>query len=101
MDTNQQCLYCVITQRIIEGFVKYPKHKEFLIRSDHPIKIFDLMEAVKEYIALENQININFVSIYDVIDVSKIEDKKKWYEIAESRHLCYEYRNGKIYREFL
>ena len=98
MDTNQQCLYCVIAQRIIGDFVKYPEHKEFLIRSDHPIKIFDLMESVKEYIALENQININFVSIYNMIDVSRIEDKKKWYETVENRQCCYGYHNGKLYQ---
>ena len=101
MDTNQQSLHCVITQRIIGDFVRYPESKEFLIKSNRPVKTLDLMEAVREYVALQNQINKNFVSIYDMMDISKPEDKKKWYETVESRQWCYEYHNGKIYQIFL
>ena len=101
MDTKQQSLYCVIAQRIMGDFARYPESKEFLIKSDHPIKMFDLMEAVKEYVAIQNQININFISIYDMVDISKPEDKEKWYKTVESKQWCYEYCNGKIYQLFL
>lgn len=51
--TNQQSLYCVIAQRTIGDFLKYPEFKEFLIKSDYPVKTFDLMDAVKKYMAVK------------------------------------------------
>ena len=99
--TNQQSLYCVIGQRIIGDFIKYPEYKEFLIRADYPIKVCDLIDAVKEYMAIKNQININLVSIYDMVDISKPEDKERWYKTVESRQWCFEYHSGKLYQTFL
>ena len=51
--------------------------------------------------AIENQIHTNFISIYDMIDISEPEDKEKWYKTVESRQWCYEYHKGKIYQMFL
>ena len=99
--TNQQCLYCVITQRIVGNFVRYPEYKEFLIKSDYPVKTSDLIEAVRDYVTMQNQININRVSIYDMTDILNPEDRKKWYETVESKQWCYEYHNGKIIQLFL
>ena len=101
MDTKQQSLYCVIAQRTIGDFIKYSESKEFLIKSNYPVRTFDLMDAVKEYMAIENQIHTNFISIYDMIDISEPEDKEKWYKTVESRQWCYEYHKGKIYQMFL
>lgn len=98
---SQQSLYCVVTQRIVGNFVRYPEHKEFLIKSDHPVKTSDLIEAVRDYVAMQNQININWVSIYDMVDMFNPEDRKKWYDIVENKHWCYEYHNGKIIQMFL
>ena len=99
--TNQNSLYCVIAQRTIGDFLKYPESKEFLIKSDHPVKTFDLMDAVKEYMAVQNQIHPNFISIYDLKWMTDPEDEKKWYETVKSRQWCYEYYNGKIFQVFL
>lgn len=99
--TNQNSLYCAIAQRTIGDFLKYPESKEFLIMSDHPVKTFDLMDAVKEYMAVKNQIHPNFISIYDITDISKPEDKEKWYKTVESRQWCFEYHNGKVFQTFL
>ena len=100
-DTNQQSLYCVVTQRIVGDFIQYLEFKEFLIKSDHPVKIRDLTMAVREYVSTKHQLNIDLVSIYNMIDVSKPEDKKRWYEIVESGRMCYEYHNGRLYQMFL
>lgn len=99
--TSQQSLYCVVTQRIVGNFVRYPEYKEFLIKSDRPIKTSDLIEAVRNYVAIQNQLSINRVSIYDTMGMLNTEDRKKWYDIVESRQWCYEYHNGKIYQMFL
>lgn len=99
--TNQQSLYCVIAQRTIGDFLKYPESKEFLIMSDHPVKTFDLMDAVKEYMAVKNQIHPNFISIYDLKWITDPEDKKKWYETVEKRQWYFEYHNDKIFQTFL
>ena len=50
--TNQQSLYCVVTQRIVGNFVRYPEHREFLIKSDHPVKTSDFIEAVRDYVTM-------------------------------------------------
>lgn len=99
--TDQNSLYCVIAQRTIGDFLKYPEPKEFLIKSNHPVKTFDLMDAVKEYMAIKNQIHPNFISIYDLTDISKPEDKERWYKTVESRQWYFEYHNGKIFQVFL
>lgn len=99
--TNWNSLYCVIAQRTIGDFLKYPESKEFLIMSDHPVKTFDLMDAVKEYMAVKNQIHPNFISIYDLKWITDPEDKKKWYETVEKRQWYFEYHNGKIFQTFL
>lgn len=99
--TNQNSLYCVIAQRTIGDFLKYPESKEFLIMSDYPVKTFDLMDAVKEYMAVKNQIHPNFISIYDLKWITDPEDKKKWYETVEKRQWYFKYHNGKIFQTFL
>lgn len=100
MDTNQQSLYCVISKRVIGDLVKYPEHKVFLIKSDKPVELEKLRRAVREYVATQNQVSINLVSIYET-KLIKSEDRDRWYEIVESRQWCYEYRNDKIYQVFL
>ena len=99
--TNQQSLYCVIAQRTIGDFLKYPESKEFLIMSDYPVKTPDLMDAVKKYMAVKNEIHPNFISIYDITDISKPEDKERWYKTVEKRQWCFEYYNGKLFQVFL
>lgn len=99
--TNENSLYCVIAQHTIGDFLRYPESKEFLIMSDHPVKTFDLMDAVKKYMAVKNEIHPNFISIYDITDISKTEDKEKWYKTVEKRQWCFKYYNGKIFQTFL
>lgn len=99
--TNENNLYCVIAQRTIGDFLKYLESKEFLIMSDHPVKTLDLMDAVKKYMAIKNDTHPNFISIYDITDISKPEDKERWYKTVKKRQWCFEYRNGKLFQVFL
>lgn len=97
---SQQSLYCVVTQRIVGNFVRYPEHKEFLIKSDKPVEFSKLRRAVGEYVALKNQIDANLVSIYDTIKLIETKDRNRWYQLAESKGWCYEYIDGFIRQVF-
>lgn len=101
MDTNQQNLYCVISARIIEDFVRYPDYEIFLIKSDKPVEFSKLKRAVGEYVALKNQIDTNLITIQNAIEATKIEDRNRWYEISESKGWCYEYISDFIHQVFL
>ena len=92
--------YCVISQRIVGEFLRYPQHEEFLIISEQPVKISDFNAAVRNYVAKEHQLNAELVSIYDMIDVSTADGRRRFFETVESRQWCYEYRNGSLYRTF-
>ena len=92
--------YCVISQRIIGEFLRYPRCEEFLVVSEQPIKINDLSTAVRNYMAKEHQLNADLVFIYDMIDVSTTESRRHFYEIVRQRQYCYEYRNGSLYKTF-
>lgn len=100
MDTKQQKLYCVIAQRIIEDFVRYPYYEVFLIKSDKPVEFSKLRKAVGEYVALKNQIDANLVSVYDTIELIKTKDRNRWYQMVESKGWCYEYIDGVIRQVF-
>lgn len=92
--------YCVISQRIIGEFLRYPQHEEFLIISEQPIKISDLNTAVRNYVAKEHQLNAELVFIYDMIDVSTEDGRRHFHETVERRQWCYEYHGGSLYKTF-
>lgn len=92
--------YCVIAQRIVGEFLRYPQCEEFLIISEQLIKICDLSTAVRNYVAKEHQLNAELVFIYDMIDVSTVDSRRRFYETVEKRQWCYEYHNGSLYKTF-
>ena len=92
--------YCVISQRIIGEFLRYPQCEEFLIISEQPITINELSVAVRNYVAKEHQLNVDLASIYDMIDVSTEDGRRRFYESVERRQWCYEYHGGSLYKTF-
>ena len=92
--------YCVIAQRIVGEFLRYPQCEEFLIMSEQPIKISDLSAAVLNYVAKEHQLNAELVFIYDMMDISTEDGRRRFYESVERRQWCYEYHGGSLYKTF-
>ena len=99
-DIQHNYYYCVISQRIVGEFLRYPQCEEFLVISEQPIKISDLSAAVRNYVAKEQQLNAELVFIYDMMDISTAEGRRCFYESVERRQWCYEYHNGSLYKTF-
>ena len=100
-DTKQRelHLYCVISTHIVGNFLQYPEHKEFLIKSDQLVESEEIRRAVREYVAMENQLNVKAVSIHEMTNIESEEDINRWIKIVCARGWCYWYYKGRLFKD--